>query len=122
MNLPFEKLTINDTEYKLKISAATAVEIEKKLGKSLIDGLHDFDKVETVTLYLWGALQKFQANVSMNTAYEIYDDYIDAGGTMSDMAEILLNTLTVSGFFKRQQMEKLLTLAKKAESAEQPQN
>ena len=122
MNLPYETLTIKDTEYKLKISAATAVEIEKKLGKSLIDGLHDFDKVEIVTLYLWGALRKFQANISMNTAYEIYDDYIDAGGTMSDMAEILLNTLTVSGFFRRQQMDQLLTLAKKAEASAQPQS
>ena len=40
----------------------------------------------------------------------------DAGGDLSDMAEILFKTLTVSGFFKRQQAEKLLALAEKAES------
>ena len=103
--LPYETLKIGDTEYKLKISASSAIEIEKKTGK-----------LETVTLYLWGALNRFQANIDVRKAQEIYDDYIDAGGDLSDMAEILFKTLTVSGFFKRQQAEKLLALAEKAES------
>ena len=113
--LPYETLKIGDTEYKLKISASSAIEIEKKTGKSLVAGMTDFDKLETVTLYLWGALNRFQANIDIRKAQEIYDDYIDAGGDLSDMAEILFKTLTVSGFFKRQQAEKLLALAEKAE-------
>nr|DAH47630.1 MAG TPA: tail assembly chaperone protein [Caudoviricetes sp.] len=120
--LPYETLKIGDTEYKLKISASSAIEIEKKTGKSLVAGMADFDKIETVTLYLWGALNRFQANVDIRKAQEIYDDYIDAGGDLSDMAEILFKTLTVSGFFKRQQAEKLLALAEKAESGAVQEN
>ena len=96
--LPYETLKIGDTEYKLKISASSAIEIEKKTGKSLVAGMADFDKLETVTLYLWGALNRFQANIDVRKAQEIYDDYIDAGGDLSDMAEILFKALTVSGF------------------------
>lgn len=94
--LPYETLKIGDTEYKLKISASSAIEIEKKTGKLLVAGMADFDKLETVTLYLWGALNRFQANIDIRKAQEIYDDYIDAGGDLSDMAEILFKTLTVS--------------------------
>lgn len=113
--LPFETLTIGDIEYKLKISASAAIEIEKRTGKSLIEGMADFDKIDTITLYLWGALHRFQRDIDITKAQSIYDDYIDAGGDLSDMADILFKTMTISGFFKRQQAEKLLTLAEKAE-------
>lgn len=66
--LPYETLKIGDTEYKLKISASSAIEIEKKTGKSLVAGMADFDKLETVTLYLWGALNRFQANIDIRKA------------------------------------------------------
>ncbi|MBP3335546.1 MAG: hypothetical protein J6L61_05330 [Ruminiclostridium sp.] len=86
--LPYETLKIGDTEYKLKISAASSIEIEKKTGKSLVAGMADFDKLETVTLYLWGALNRFQANIDIRKAQEIYDDYIDAGDMLADVLGI----------------------------------
>ncbi|MFR2155275.1 MAG: hypothetical protein ACLS48_12035 [[Eubacterium] siraeum] len=80
--LPYETLKIGDTEYKLKISASSAIEIEKKQASRLLRVWRISTSSETVTLYLWGALNRFQANIDVRKAQEIYDDYIDAGGDL----------------------------------------
>lgn len=121
-NLPYAILKVGDAEYKLKISASAAIEIEQKTGKSLIAGMADLDHIETVILYLWGALTKYNSGIDKKSAISIYDDYVDAGGDMSDMVQIIFDTMVVSGFIKRQKAAKLLDLAHKAENTTMPQS
>ncbi len=120
-SLPYVKAKIGDREYNLKISAMTAIELEEKTGKSIVEGMGDFDKVKILTLYLHAALKALNSSVTTEEVYEIYDDYIAGGKNMGDMCDLMIEVLTVSGFLKRQQTEKMLTLAKEMEKLSQPQ-
>lgn len=107
MKLPYVPFTVGDEEYKLKINAKSAIELEKKLGVSLVEGMRDFDKIGTATAYLWASLQAYNAGIKESDAIEIYDDYISAGGDISDFADVLTEVLIVSGFLKRSVVENL---------------
>ncbi len=111
MQLPYAILKIKDKEYRLKITAANAIELEKKLGKSLVDGMSDFDKVGTLTAYLSASLKAFEP-VSEREVNELYDDYINDGGSMSQLSDVLVEVLIVSGFLQRPQIEALRTQMK----------
>ncbi|MBQ8931551.1 MAG: hypothetical protein IJ045_03870 [Ruminiclostridium sp.] len=105
MNLPYTILKIKDREYRLKITAANAIELEKKLGKSLVDGMADFDKVGTLTAYLSASLKAYE-NIAGEVT-ELYDDYINEGGSMSQLSDVLVEVLIVSGFLQRPQIDAL---------------
>ncbi|MBP3922077.1 MAG: hypothetical protein J6D27_03840 [Ruminiclostridium sp.] len=105
MNLPYTILKIKDKEYRLKITAANAIELEKKLGKSLVDGMTDFDKVGTLTAYLSASLKAYE-NIDGDVT-ELYDDYINEGGSMSQLSDVLVEVLIVSGFLQRPQIDAL---------------
>lgn len=105
MNLPYTILKIKDKEYRLKITAANAIELEKKLGKSLVDGMTDFDKVGTLTAYLSASLKAYE-NIAGDVT-ELYDDYINEGGSMSELSDVLVEVLIVSGFLQRPRIDAL---------------
>lgn len=106
-NLPYITFKAAETEYKLKFSALASVELEKKLGGSLTENYAKMNEVNVATTFLWAALKKFQPETKLETAYQIYDDFIDAGGTLEEYAEIMLEVLVISGFFKKEAVEKI---------------
>lgn len=105
----YTALNIGENEYKLRLSTGEVVRIEKVIGGSIFD-IFDGDGIPTMgnlMLLFHASLQKFQHKVNLETAYEIYDTYVDVEeGCMEDLLEILMEVLEVSGFFKRNQIEK----------------
>ncbi|MDD3840759.1 MAG: DUF6096 family protein, partial [Clostridia bacterium] len=47
----------------------------------------------------------FQHGISLKDTYEIYDNYIDDGGTFEDLIEKIIDVFEVSGFFKKEDLE-----------------
>ena len=117
MNLPYTTLKIKNDEYKLKITAKAAIELEKKQDKSIVDGMSDFDKVGTLTDYLEAGLQAYNPGITEDSAIEIFDDYISAGGDVGSFAEVLVEMLIVSGFLKRPQTEALMAQVKQIQES-----
>jgi hypothetical protein len=118
----YKEFTVGDKTYKLRLSARRCVEVEKKLGKSILsvlmdmapdgmtaDGGSDISQIKNVSLplvgdivtILHGSLQKFQHEITLDDTYDIYDNYIDAGGSYLDFFEILNGVLEVSGFLPK---------------------
>lgn len=106
-----------DKEYKLRLTAQSIVEVEKQLGKSVLDVLlamapEDMSKMsvksislplmQDVVTILHGALQKFQHGITMNDTYGIYDEYIETGGSYMDFFNVLQGVLKVSGFLPKE--------------------
>jgi hypothetical protein len=106
--------------YKLRLTAQRSVDLEKKLGKSVLSVLMDMapDGIDAnggtsqlksismplvgdIVMILHASLQKFQHDIDIDKAYDIYDEYIDAGGSYMDFFEILRNVLEVSGFLPK---------------------
>jgi hypothetical protein len=112
-------LQVGDKEYKLRLSAQSTIDVEKQLGKSVLDVLlglapegmsADSDPkhinvkgismpfVGDIVTILHGSLQKYQHGFKLSDTYALYDDYIDAGGSYQDFFGILQDILKVSGF------------------------
>ena len=98
--LPFAILKIGDTEYELKLTAKNSIALEEKLGTTIIQGLGKLDRMAVAVEFLHAALQATHP-CSKAEACEIFDDYISAGGTLSEFADVITEVLIVSGFLTR---------------------
>lgn len=112
---------IASKEYKLRLSAQNCADVEKRIGKSVLDVLlamapdtvsadsnsigikgTSMPHVDDICTILHGAMQKFQHGISLNDVYDLYDDHIDQGGTYNDFVGYINDTLVVSGFLAKE--------------------
>lgn len=117
MSVPFHVLQVGEKEYKLKFSAAAAVETEKRLKFSLMDVLSKIDSVTVQIAVLHGALQKYQHDITYSMAENIYEEYLDSGKTVFDFAEVIMEVYAVSGFMKKEQLQRVTEVMENINSA-----
>ena len=101
----YTELKIGEKELKLRLRAKDCVDLEKKLGGSPLDQLINMQSgnLPTVTLVvttLHASLQAFNKNYTLDKVYDLYDEYIENGGSLMDLVPILIEIFKVSGFFK----------------------
>lgn len=102
----YTQLQFGSRELKLRLGAANVIALEKQLGgRSPLDVLMGVERGEMVSVtnlltILHAAAQKFQHGVSMQDIMNLYDEYVDAGNTYTELMPALLDVLKVSGFFK----------------------
>lgn len=101
----FYTITIGGEELKLRLTASSIMQIEKKLGKSLFTALENIqdNMIETITTILWGAMQAFNANFSFDKAAGLFDQYIDDGHSIEELMQEINSLFEASGFFKKGQ-------------------
>lgn len=104
-------------EYKLRLGAQDAADVEKRLGKSVLDVLlamapenpEDASSMKGVSTpcvgdlctILHGAMQKYQHGTTLAQVFGLYDKHIDQGGRYEDFIGMLKDILEVSGFLPR---------------------
>lgn len=104
----YTEFKVGDKEYKLRLAANEMVSIEKKIGGNVLDIFMRKEQIPTMEellLVLHGSLQKFQHGMTLADVYEIYDRYVDEGGTFESLIEKVIDVFEVSGFFKKEQIE-----------------
>lgn len=100
-------IKIKDRELPLRIYSRFVKEVQAMLpadvafAEVVINTLQD--PVTYAVPMIWGVLQDRNASdlVPVDKAYEIYDDLIDMGKVPADMAELVLDICTESGFFDK---------------------
>lgn len=102
----------NENEYKLRLSAKHTKPLETELGKSMLayvnqfsnmgDDMSLFPDVDTIVTILYYSLLANQPDLKRDDVYDIYDEYVDAGGGVLEFIQVLMSILEVSGFFKAQ--------------------
>lgn len=108
----YTTLTVNNKELKLRLNARACVELEKKLGCSPVQLLIDMangnemsmPKLETLIVILHASLQAYEHGYDLNKTYELYDEYVDNGGSLIELFPIIMEIFKVSGFFKEEQL------------------
>lgn len=103
---PFVLLNTGNKEYKLKFSAGAIAQVEQSMGMSFFKCVEQIDSIGVQLSVLWAALQKFNHGISKEDVSDIYNDYLDNGGTLEGIIEIIIETFEVSGFIPKQQMGK----------------
>lgn len=102
MYLDFEA---GNKAYKLRLNTRNVIALEKQLGKNPmaifgVDGTQ-MPTVSEMVAVLWASLQHYQHGVTMNDAYDIFDDFLADNHTMIDFFPILFEIYKVSGLIPR---------------------
>ena len=95
--------TANDKQYKLRLNTRTIVSLEKQLGCNPLSIFGDGDKMPTVTTMvqiLYTALQPLNHGISLEDAYNIFDEYLADGHSMTDFLSVIVEIFKVSGLIK----------------------
>ena len=98
---------IGDKEFKLRATAASIVALEKQLGGQnpldLLLGVESgrLPPVSAVLHILHAAMQKYHHGMTFQKVMELYDEFIESGGSYTDLFPILIEVYRVSGFFPK---------------------
>lgn len=96
-------------EYKLRLSTRNTVMLEKQLGCNPLAIFGNGDTIPTVTVMvtiLHVSLQQYQHGITLNDAYDIFDEYLANGNTMTDFIPVIVEIYKVSGLIKNDTQEK----------------
>ena len=91
-------------EYKLRLNTRNIVSLEKALGMNPLAIFGNGETMPTITTLvtiLHASLQQYQHNITLDDAYDIFDNYLADGNTMTDFIPVLLDLYRVSGLSRK---------------------
>lgn len=94
-----------DKEYKLRLSTRAIVALEKSIGCNPLMIFGNGDTVPTITVMvavLHASLQQMNHGISLNDAYDIFDEYLADGNAPTDFIQVILEIYQVSGLIPKE--------------------
>ena len=89
----------NGDEYRLKITAADAVELEKRLDCSINEAVAKFDRVSVASdLFAATLPSEMPYKDRKNIALSVFDEMISSGKNIQDYQIVIMDALVASGF------------------------
>lgn len=101
--------TAGNKTYKLRLSTRNTVMLEKQLGCNPLAIFGDGNQIPTITTMvnvLYASLVQYNHSISLNDAYDIFDEWLADGNSATDFIQILLEIYKVSGLIKMEETEK----------------
>lgn len=102
----YETIEISNKEYKLCLPMRHTIQLEKKLKTNPLNKLMEMSSGENklpdfefIAYVLHYALQRYQANIDLDTTYDLIDLYLEEND-MAQLIEVVVKVFEVSGFFK----------------------
>jgi hypothetical protein len=99
----YTDFTVGDKSYKLRLNTRAIIVLEKQLGCNPIAIFGDGEDIPTISMMvsiLHASLQQYQHNITINDAYDIFDEYLAEGHAMTDFLPIIIEIYKVSGLIK----------------------
>lgn len=97
--IPFVTFDTGDKSYMLRLTAGAAIRLEERLSCSVYSALERLTEMTVVIEFLYALMEGFNPEITRNTVCMIYDEYINSGGSLRKMNQIIEKTLDCSGFF-----------------------
>lgn len=91
--------------YKLRISTRNIVMLEKQLGCNPLAIFGDGSTLPTVTTMvhvLYASLVQYNHGITLNDAFDIFDEYLADGNSATDFINVILEIYKVSGLIKQE--------------------
>ena len=95
--------TAGNRNYKLRLTTRGVVALEKQLGCNPLMIFGNGDKVPTITTMvqvLNAALQPMNYGITLDDAYDIFDEYLNDGHIVTDFIAVIVEIYKVSGLIK----------------------
>jgi hypothetical protein len=89
--------------YKLRLNTRNIVSLEKQLGCNPLAIFGDGSTIPTVSTMvsvLFHAMQQYNHGITLDSAYDIFDAYLDDGHSVTDFISVILEVYKVSGIIK----------------------
>lgn len=89
--------------YKLRLNTRNTIQLEKALGVNPLAIFGEGDTIPTVTAMvaiLHAALQQYQHNITLNDAYDIFDEWLEDNHTVTDFLQVIIEVYKASGIIK----------------------
>lgn len=90
--------------YKLRLSTRNTVMLEKQLGCNPLMLFGNGDRIPTVTEMvnvLYASLIQYNHGITLDKAYEIFDNYLDDGHTVTDFIHVIIEIYKSSGIIPK---------------------
>lgn len=101
----YTTVKIKEHEYKLRLNAKNAVQLERKLGKHPLSVLMDLQgeqlpKIEDIITILHASLQCYQHEITEDNTYDIYDEFTEEHG-IEDVINLIVEIYKTAGFIPK---------------------
>lgn len=86
--------------YKLRLNTRNIVLLEKQLGCNPLSIFGEGETIPTVTAMvtiLHASMQQYNHGISLNDAYDIFDNYLAEGHSSTDFLPVILEIYKASG-------------------------
>ena len=105
----YYEFTAGNKQYKLRLSTRNTVALEKQLGCNPLAIFGTGDTIPTITsmvTILHYALQQYNHSITLNDAYDIFDEWLEEGNAVTDFIPVIIELYKVSGIIKDGKEEK----------------
>lgn len=105
----YVEFSAGDKEYKLRLNIRNTVALEKKLGCNPLTIFGDGDKMPTLTTMvniLHASLQQLNHGITLEDAYNIFDEWLEDGHNMIEFLPIIIDIYKASGIINKDASEK----------------
>ena len=90
--------------YKLRLNTRNIILLEKQLGCNPLSIFGDGDTVPTITTMvaiLHASLQQYNHSITLNDAYDVFDEYLADGHSSVDFIPVILDIYKASGIIPK---------------------
>ena len=91
--------------YKLRLNTRNIILLEKQLGCNPLSIFGDGDTVPTITTMvaiLHASLQQYNHGITLNDAYDLFDEYLADGHSTVDFIPVILEIYRASGIIPKE--------------------
>lgn len=95
---------VGNNTYKLRLNTRNIVLLEKQLGCNPLSIFGNGETVPTITVMvavLHASLQQYHHNITLNDAYDIFDEYIAEGHSSVDFISVIVDIYKASGIIPK---------------------
>lgn len=94
------EFSAGNKEYKLRLNTRNIISLEKQLGCNPLGIFGKGDTIPTITtmvLILHSSLQQYHHGISLDDAYDVFDNWLADGHAMTDFIPVILDIYRASG-------------------------
>lgn len=98
--IPWATWEVDGNEYKLKLTTGAITKLEENFKTNLINILDGVPALKIMLTITHSAMQKFHHGIKYKEVEELFEKYIDEGGSQTAfLTEVFMPIYQASGFF-----------------------
>lgn len=106
----YTTLKMGNEELKLRLGSRDSINLERKLGTNPLNIFMELSegglpRLEPMITILHAASQKYQHGLTEDKFFDLYDDFVDNGGSLTQLIPAVLEVFKVSGFFNEEEIK-----------------